>query len=171
MYHINHLLRRRKTKQTKQEHKSLATTFECFNYIIRSWIGIHDKGNDEGTFRCISDEKKIAFKSWHKGEPNNYGKGEDCTEIFFSNWGPKRQWNDIACSHKKPFVCELAQDTPEEETCPDGTKEKAGKCYKFFNQKKNFHDAEKECNKDGGHLACPQSKAENVAVHALAKQR
>ena len=137
-------------------------------YIIRAWIGIHDIGDakdKEGNFRCIADEKKIAFTSWHSGEPNNWGKGEDCTEIYFSNWGPKRQWNDIACSHKKPFVCELAL------TCPEGTTEEAEKCYKFVNKKLTFQDAEKFCVKDGGHLACPQSEGENEAIHALAKQR
>ena len=165
-------------------------------HIIRAWIGIHDTGNDEGTFRCIADEKKIAFKSWHRGEPNNWGKGEDCTEIYFSNWGPKRQWNDIACSHSKPFVCEYPkadssgspegqgdddEDTEPEEpddseeddaySCPDGWENRAGKCYKFVARNKNFHDAEKECKRDGGHLACPQTKAENEAIHALAKRR
>ena len=169
MSHTNHYLRR--SRKTKFKKNPITKSFKCFDYFIRAWIGIHDTGNDEGTFRCIADEKKIAFKSWHRGEPNNWGKGEDCTEIYFSNWGPSRQWNDIACSHSKPFVCELAQDTPEEGTCPDGTTEKAGKCYKFVNKNHNFHNAEKECKRDGGHLACPQSREENEAIHALAKRR
>ena len=55
--------------------------------------------------------------------------------------------------------------------CPGGWESKAGKCYKFVARNRNFHDAEKECKRDGGHLACPQTKAENEAIHALAKRR
>ena len=155
--------------QKKQLKSTLPAYSECINYIpsFRTWIGIHDLGNDnEGTFRCTADEEKISYDNWYKNEPNDWGKGgEDCTEL--NRFGKSQQWNDIACSHSKPFVCELAQ----EKTCPEGTTEEAEKCYKFVNNKKTFHDAENECKEGGGHLACPQSQAENEAIHALAKQR
>ena len=136
--------------------------------FFRTWIGIHDIGDatgKEGNFRCTSDEEKISFASWHAGEPNDWGKGEDCTEINFRDWGNKQQWNDIACSHKKPFVCE------SETKCPEGFERKAGNCYKFVTEKKNFNDAENDCKEQGGHLACPKSAEENKAIHALAEGR
>ena len=131
----------------------------------RAFVGIHDKGDNEGSFRCNVNGRAISFTRWHAGEPNNVGKGgEDCTEINFRNWGDKREWNDISCSRTQSFVCEII-------ICPAGWTNKAGKCYKFINEKKNFQDAQDFCKEIGGNLACPTSKEENEAIHSMTEER
>ena len=40
-------------------------------------------------------------------------------------------------------------------------------CYKFFNDKKNWHEAEAHCVALGGHLVSVHSQEENRFVHDL----
>ena len=47
--------------------------------------------------------KSLKYTFWNKGEPNNYGKKEDCIEVGHHG-GFK--WNDINCNSKYHFICE-----------------------------------------------------------------
>ena len=63
------------------------------------FLGITDKA-EEGKF--LTDTKEpLAFTKWNKGETNNYGRGEDCTEM-------KREgvWNYVPCSRLRFFICQ-----------------------------------------------------------------
>ena len=53
--------------------------------------------------------------------------------------------------------------------CPKDWTRKGRKCYKLLNQNKNFDQAEHTCKEHGGHLACPKSAEENVAIHEIAQ--
>ena len=72
--------------------------------VTEFWIGIHDKTN-EGIFTYESNGQTIGYKNWHSNEPNDYGSGEDCAEIYV-NIGI---WNDLPCNKKLSFVCEKSQ--------------------------------------------------------------
>ena len=65
------------------------------------WIGISDE-TTEGEFTYESNGKKIGYKNWSGGEPNNSGNNEDCV---MGGWGYGK-WNDINCGSKYSFVCE-----------------------------------------------------------------
>ncbi|XP_073692602.1 C-type mannose receptor 2-like [Garra rufa] len=49
-----------------------------------------------------SDQSDSSFRYWKYGEPNNFGKGEDCTAV---NQTAQGQWHDVSCYNQFPFVC------------------------------------------------------------------
>ena len=63
------------------------------------WIGANDRGR-EGTF-VWSTGASITWSNWARGEPNDAGSGEDCTQIYAGSG----QWNDLPCGERLPFVC------------------------------------------------------------------
>jgi hypothetical protein len=80
------------------------------------WLG----GNDqtlEGTWRWAGTNVPFwvgvangsvvapAYKNWVGGEPNEYGAGEDCSEIRTDGL-----WNDQSCAMTMGFVCEVKLD-------------------------------------------------------------
>ncbi|XP_073695178.1 C-type mannose receptor 2-like isoform X1 [Garra rufa] len=49
-----------------------------------------------------SDQSDSSFRYWYTGEPNNYGRGEDCTSVELNAQG---RWHDSPCNFQYPFVC------------------------------------------------------------------
>ena len=72
--------------------------------IGKFWLGIHDISN-EGKFTYDSDGKDLVWTNWHKGEPNDWGKGEDCVRSGHGHRGVNK-WNDSPCNDKYSFICE-----------------------------------------------------------------
>ena len=70
------------------------------------WIGGNDRKR-EGHFQW-SDGSPFSFTRWYTKEPNNKGSrgDEDCVNLKRSRYG--RQWNDLGCSFKHPFICKIA---------------------------------------------------------------
>jgi hypothetical protein len=73
-----------------------------------AWIGFNDF-EDEGTFEW-SDGASSGYTNWNGGEPNDYGDGEDCTEIIAAVGSGV--WNDSSCTNQKDFVCRVGGDDP-----------------------------------------------------------
>ena len=48
----------------------------------------------EGSFYWESTGKRPSFTNWLTGQPDDYNKTEDCTELFFGEPG---KWNDLPC--------------------------------------------------------------------------
>mmetsp|Transcript_6959 Transcript_6959/g.9338 ORF Transcript_6959/g.9338 Transcript_6959/m.9338 type:complete len:1729 (+) Transcript_6959:360-5546(+) len=48
-----------------------------------------------------SDWSIASYSNWADAEPNEYGNGEDCTEMYTNG-----QWNDLSCFWPRDFVCE-----------------------------------------------------------------
>ncbi|KAG6922175.1 C-type lectin domain family 4 member G [Chelydra serpentina] len=64
------------------------------------WIGLHDVGN-EGTFIWV-DDSPVSYSNWARGEPNNFGSGEDCVMMFKDG-----KWNDATCGmNGDGWICE-----------------------------------------------------------------
>ena len=72
--------------------------------ISKFWLGIHDISN-EGQFTYDSDGKDVVWTNWHSGEPNDFGKGEDCTRSGHGHEGVNK-WNDSPCDSKFSIICE-----------------------------------------------------------------
>ena len=73
--------------------------------ISKFWMGIHDISN-EGQFTYDSDGKDVVWTNWHGGEPNDWGKGEDCTRSGHGH-NDVNKWNDSPCEREKySVVCE-----------------------------------------------------------------
>ena len=64
------------------------------------WVGLNDH-ESEGVW-VWTDGDALGFTAWHSGEPNDYGAGEDCGQLYV-NYGT---WNDASCGSGLGFVCE-----------------------------------------------------------------
>ncbi|KAJ8272624.1 hypothetical protein GJAV_G00091430 [Gymnothorax javanicus] len=64
------------------------------------WIGLSDCQR-EGTW-IWSDGTAVWFAKWNRGEPNNANHNEHCV---LSNAGTQKDWNDVSCHLKLPFIC------------------------------------------------------------------
>ncbi|XP_047656844.1 C-type lectin Cal-like [Tachysurus fulvidraco] len=49
-----------------------------------------------------SDGTKLTFTKWDQRQPDNYFNKECCVHM---NHGTYKNWNDIACDKRSPFVC------------------------------------------------------------------
>jgi hypothetical protein len=72
------------------------------------WIGANDL-LQEGKWMW-TDGSLLAYKNWHKNEPNNYGGREDCGAL----WNGMK-WNDWFCSSKAYYICEKRISTMKKE--------------------------------------------------------
>ncbi|KAM9788979.1 galactose-specific lectin nattectin-like [Neosynchiropus ocellatus] len=66
---------------------------------LRTYVGGHDSYK-EGRWSWSDGTNFVFPGGWHRGEPNNHGRGEDCLELNFHERG-----NDIPCGIWRPFVC------------------------------------------------------------------
>ena len=122
----------------------------------RAYIGYDDLMN-EGRFTWV-DGRSRGFTRWHRGEPNNVGRGgEDCTEIGLFN---DDTWNDIPCGHGLHFFCDALPSKVETEGF-----------ILVANQRKNFRDARAFCRATyGTDLAVvPNQKVNSEMWAALSK--
>ena len=65
------------------------------------WIGGTDAAID-GTWKWSPSGTPLSYTNWASGEPNNYGRNEDCVHLS----GTSGKWNDVNCARKFKFVCE-----------------------------------------------------------------
>ncbi|XP_074538599.1 galactose-specific lectin nattectin-like [Halichoeres trimaculatus] len=86
---------------SKEQHTFIQNTLMGIaGKLVNIWVGGQDAVK-EGVW-LWSDGSLFDFNGWSKGEPNNYGRGEDCMEM---NFREKDFINDIGCSKKSSFMC------------------------------------------------------------------
>jgi len=89
--------------QTSFNREPNAKKFAHENWI---WLGGHDLGTEEGTWKTWNDEL-LTWKNWGKGQPDNwtgpqnYEAGQDCIGMSRMTG----QWDDSFLYHKRPYVC------------------------------------------------------------------
>ncbi|KAI4879507.1 hypothetical protein NFI96_030058 [Prochilodus magdalenae] len=64
-----------------------------------TWLGLSDCQR-RNTW-LWSDGTRYQYSKWNRHEPN-HSHGECCVHI---NWSGQKDWNDIPCNHRYPFVC------------------------------------------------------------------
>ena len=73
------------------------------------WLGYESPSDsdsaDTSTWTWISDSCTSTYTDWSTGEPNDYGTGEDCAEIYAYKDGV---WNDADCSIERACYCQPA---------------------------------------------------------------
>ena len=84
------------TIRSAAENTWLFQTFGPYRYI-----GLNDAAI-EGTFVWVSGEP-VVFTYWGGGEPNNYGSGEDYTQIRYDG-----RWNDLPTSYSQYGIVEFS---------------------------------------------------------------
>ncbi|XP_019614540.1 PREDICTED: uncharacterized protein LOC109462428 isoform X1 [Branchiostoma belcheri] len=125
----------------------------------RAWFrfGLTDE-HQEGGWMWGSGVALSTFRTWGPGEPNNR-RNEDCAE-YFPGSHPKNKrntWNDGPCTARtRTFICQVVP-----KGCPRGYKQRGAICYKAFDKKKNYDEAEMACRAEGGSLAMPRDQATN----------
>ena len=71
--------------------------------MVYAWIGLEDFAM-EGKFVWASTQESPEYTHWQAGEPNNYGRGEDCVMIKNSS----KEWIDEDCERDHySFICEM----------------------------------------------------------------
>jgi hypothetical protein len=88
------------TVSSDQENSWLHETSEVLSGQ-EWWTGFNDQ-DDEGTFTWLSGEA-VNYTNWADGEPNDYGRGEDCAPIHSAR---SDAWNDVSCDNDYRWICE-----------------------------------------------------------------
>merc|ERR1712042_21805 len=104
------------------------------------WIGASDL-ETEGTF-VWTNGKKLSYTSWGPNEPNGREK-ENCVEV---NWGKPGLWNDKSCRVSRAFMCERVDYSVYEYN------REIRRAFKVHNAEKNWQDAQRTCQEEGGNL-------------------
>ena len=117
---------------------------------------------------------------WEHGGPENpcfgdglmsYGlliNGDDrwtsCNNADFADWFMKSGHECLAIVEGTP---------PSVEPCPEGFRlfAHSGKCYKFFDEKLSWDEAEHKCNSEWGNLASVPDEETNAFLDSLAPKR
>ncbi|KAK7864518.1 hypothetical protein R5R35_003126 [Gryllus longicercus] len=88
-----------------QEEANLMKTLFNRDPDIGNWLylGFHDLYK-EGKFVTLFGEplSKTGYTVWNPGQPDNHHNNENCGSMY-----PSGGINDLDCSSKQPFVCEL----------------------------------------------------------------
>jgi hypothetical protein len=83
------------TVRNQAEEDWLLKTFGNYGGEQRLlWIGLSDTAQ-KFHFSWASGES-VSYTCWAKGEPNNWGHGEDYVAIFYPNHSQRGRWNDWA---------------------------------------------------------------------------
>ena len=88
--------------------------------------------------------KPMTKTYWGKGEPNDYGRNEDCVVSHRAKY-----WNDLRCNAKVAFACQII----DWEMLSDG------KRALYISSPETWSDAEKICEARGGTLIIDDSTA------------
>ncbi|KAK0150633.1 C-type lectin domain family 4 member M [Merluccius polli] len=64
-----------------------------------TWIGLSD-GDTEGTWKWV-DGTNMTSSFWRRGQPNDYGGGEDCVVTSLG-----KDWRDASCGELFRWMCE-----------------------------------------------------------------
>ncbi|XP_072234626.1 macrophage mannose receptor 1 [Leuresthes tenuis] len=113
------------------------------------------------------DGTPVTYTAWEHNEPNFANNDENCVTMY-KGMG---YWNDINCGMELPSICKRSgsflNTTMEPTTVPQGGCAPEwvafqGKCYKFIKETKNWHDARKHCQQEGGNLLSIDSENEQV---------
>jgi len=92
---------------SKGMNNNMAHNLRVKRWQHAAWIGLNDMGKERsfvwnGVRHQHHNNQK--YRNWYRGEPNNYGRGEDCTEMYAKHGNG--QWNDLGCNAKRTFVCQ-----------------------------------------------------------------
>merc|ERR1711957_863341 len=172
----------------KKQNAHLAKMLKKAN-VSAAWIGLNDM-RKEGSYKWMGVAKGNNFRSWNKGEPNNYNT-EDCVEMFQSG-----KWNDLKCATKRPFFCQKTKKAAPKPVAPKSIKKavksikkaakkivkKAMKAIKKHTHAKHHHHVKHHGHANFGDLsflnsekafaAAAAARAKFVAAHmALAAKR
>ncbi|ESO94148.1 hypothetical protein LOTGIDRAFT_161348 [Lottia gigantea] len=158
--------------------EQLTVTMMIKNAVTGIWIGLNDRRRN-GLF-VWHDNTEVAFTNWGRKEPNENLKDktdqQDCVMVIPRGRRSGGYWVDAACSMKRGFLCQtkrnpvLANPIPSKLGCTvTGYQRYDRSCYSLKTDKKNWQDAQTQCQQDGGNLASIWDIYEQAFVSLLSK--
>uniref|UniRef100_R4FIG0 LP-Fur-6 n=1 Tax=Furina ornata TaxID=529697 RepID=R4FIG0_9SAUR len=89
--------------QSSAESSYVARLISRNVFFINVWIGLSDPER-RGIWKW-SDGSRFLYKSWKKGEPNNFLGNQYCVELW--SLSGYLSWNDKNCWSKLYFICKF----------------------------------------------------------------
>ena len=129
------------------------------------WIGLTDRCHENKWSSVFG--KQSTFQKWLPNEPNDMS-GEDCVQVSSKD----REWNDLGCEEKKPFVCQRSARYSYLD-CPEGWIQRGENCFRYVKSRGSLTNAMTKCEEEsrGASLASVRSdtidKDEMYEVAAL----
>ncbi|XP_062595568.1 C-type lectin 37Db-like [Saccostrea cucullata] len=88
--------------QNAKEEKWFDKQARLRGHSPQVWLGASDT-QQEGKFISVSKAEGLPYSHWLKGQPDNYGGGENCVTY----WVSYRAMNDAPCNYKYTYVCKI----------------------------------------------------------------
>ena len=140
--------------RSKRENDRVRSLCKSLSRKRSCWVGLRRP------FRQWTDGRKVSYKRWQPGEPNNAGRRESCTEMYRSG-----KWNDNRCRRTRPFICEVARTSRSKKYISVGMAldwDNANEyCHRRFNtelatirSKRDNRDVRSVCNKVARRGSC-----------------
>ncbi|XP_013098458.1 lectin subunit alpha [Stomoxys calcitrans] len=95
-------------EKTKDLNDVINTNFKDVEKPLL-YIGGSDMA-DNGKYVWHSTGNEFVYTNWAEYEPNNFEDDEHCVHIGLYNDGT---WNDVKCSLKLGFICEVNKNEPQ----------------------------------------------------------
>ncbi|XP_053112234.1 C-type lectin-like [Hemicordylus capensis] len=75
-----------------------------FNNVKNFWIGLKSRGTGQNRRWKWTDMAVVKYMPWAKGHPILKETREGCAEVTVNDI---KQWKDVSCGEKKPFLCKI----------------------------------------------------------------
>ena len=122
------------------------------------WMGLTEPEEEESNWKW-GDGTPVAYTHWNKGEPNDTGENEDCTEWKVGTGS----WNDAPCWEARRYICQQQGTKPL--VCDGSRVHTNAGDYCFAPETVQWSTANERCTKSGGILAILSTKEKDVALH------
>ncbi len=139
--------------ETAEEQDALRTKLATRN-VVRGdfWIGLQ---RDEQDRWIWLDGTPLRAAFWSDGEPNNWGGGEPCAQVYAASG----RWNDLSCDGRLPFLCSLPRKSEPASggfqpfRCPGKLIQGRSGAYCYHDTPATWDEARQACGQAGGDLA------------------
>ncbi|XP_022236088.1 macrophage mannose receptor 1-like [Limulus polyphemus] len=141
------------------------------------WIGLSKLSSAGITSRIFGwvDNTRVSFVNWAPGSPRYYWKR--CVTMIAASIRAGK-WIDSSCSENQGYVCQQYKDQnlPEQNVnyyCNGSLSNYVSYgqgCYRVYNSKNTWKDAEYYCQEEKGHLASVVSPYEQAFLHLFLKK-
>ncbi|XP_050405448.2 macrophage mannose receptor 1 [Patella vulgata] len=152
--------------ETVEEKEWLITTLgrihKLYPDIKEWWIGISDLQDGRGLVWEDGSTPNSVVIQWPTVTPT-------MNNLTACGWILDLSFDIVKCTYWRHFICERSKDVPLSCEIDDGWTGLNNKCYKMFNGKRTFTDANNQCNLNDGELASAPDDNTQSFLWGLAK--
>ena len=137
------------------------------------WIGC-ERNQGVSEWKWVTDEP-FEYTNWASGEPNNYNGNESKGGLYPDRWN---DFNKDSIWDVNGYICEWETAENYDKNQNSGMISETGlegvfdnHTYKIFNDSMTWEEAQKYCEREGGHLATITSEKEQLFIELLNSSR